>query len=122
MSDQLNATLVSILQGFQVTAVNALQFVQQQAPELVKEIIIWGAVSSIYYMWLGAFFIVVGAILFATDAFNRFDYIGPSMIGTVLFAIGILIVACNAYTYVQVIYAPKLYLIQYISGFLHGVR
>lgn len=99
----------------------AKDFVSEQAPELVREVLAWGFWS--HAIWaiacgLGVTLFVLVAIICAR-AFSKTDnddYVGGALVGMIgALIIGVFLV-CNVIDMFYVVIAPRVYLLEYLKG------
>lgn len=124
MDKQLSDALTEIIKAGKDGVVNMGLFVQQQAPDLAKEIISWGFWVSIAEIFIEAFVMYICFLGFnwskkasEDDDSNPFPFL-LCIFGGILFAI-MFVCFCNSIeTVIKCLVAPKLYLIDYVKDLL----
>lgn len=110
MNDALNNQLAEALKGAQAAGKDVYAFLQQQAPDLVEQLIRWEIWSSAYGLAFGAVLLTVGVIwLWAKWDEDQMPLaFFPLILGT--FVTGV-----NVYDLLKVLSAPKLVVLEYVS-------
>ena len=124
IKEELAKELLEILQLSKQGVMVSLEFVKVQAPELVRELILFGIVENgvIFGLWLGVFSLIMFCIYKLFKYSMSLDQ-GDKESG-VLFTVGIttftifvfaLLAIPPLITTLKAILAPRLYLIDYLS-------
>lgn len=125
----LEQALVEILQK----TVNALEagvdFLSAQIPDVIPQLLMWHALKSGIVFGLGVIGMIFAVVLFnkALVAFKKaktYDNEGPGF-GMFLSVIGGIIcflIAYNHLDWLQILVAPKLYLIEYAAELYKGMK
>ena len=109
---------------------NVKDFVLEQAPDICRQIVVFGFASHIAYIVIALIVMTISCVAFSKcskysldksmspdDAFGCF--LGACIAGC--FVIACFVSICNdAITLIKIIVAPKLYLIQYIMDLVHN--
>ena len=128
MDPTLEPYVKKLLDGGMKTAEDVASFIEKQTPELGREMITWGAVSASVWPILGLL-VIVGCVYlhkkFSQHAPNGYFGCGecnehpPGICGVIaLMLIGILMFALNIMDVVYPLVAPRLYILEKISGLI----
>ena len=121
LKEKAGAVLLELLQDF----TKAKEFAIEQAPEVVVELLNWHFYKSIMWsslgvvLMLGAFVMFLIWIKFACKPSPDFlpdEKEGPFGVILVFLSIGMTVCYANS-DWLQILIAPKLYLIEYVRGF-----
>jgi uncharacterized membrane protein YphA (DoxX/SURF4 family) len=107
--DELLKLLVDILK-------NTKDVVASQMPDILNQMLIYGAASATIWMWITGIIVVLCVIMIIIGSLTEEVEIIPiSFVIGIVFAINF---ACNAMTLYKINHAPKLYLLQEISSMI----
>lgn len=126
MKEELSDTLQDTLLGLINSATQAADFVASEIPEVLEQLLMWKMWEGVAFITLGVIFLTAGGRLMKpTEKGWRGDYKSSNqdefwgIFGTlgVVFGLGagIIIVMVNTVTVIQIIVAPKVYLIEYAA-------
>jgi hypothetical protein len=124
MNTTLEPYLKKLLDGGMKTAEEAVNFIEMQAPQLMHETIVWGAVSEMIAPLIGL--LLVGlAIIFhkflskwGTNGYYESDEF-PAVILTALFSFaGLTIFCCQIMDVLYPLIAPRVFLLEKISALI----
>lgn len=124
MNEQLSNTLAEILKAGKDGVVNMALFAQQQAPDLVRQIIAWGICSNLFECVVEVAVILIVWFIYKNWASNEFKENDNSLalmfmiVGVILFVIMFICFINSGECLVKCIVAPKLYLMDFIKGFI----
>lgn len=113
MNDNLNNQLAEALKGAQAAGKDVYAFLQQQAPDLVEQLIRWEIWSSVYGGVFGAVLVLIG-IVWMWARWEESD----SPASLFLMLPGLFMASVNAYNLIKVLNAPKLVVLEYITKML----
>ncbi len=110
----------------------SVDFVTEQAPDVMKQFLMWKFVASVIYASFTLLAIVTyGFIVFRVYKWEasescRGDFFATPMMGIIggmvcLFLIGVVVIP-NTMTAVEIKVAPKIYVIEYVAQALHPQR
>lgn len=116
MNDNLNNQLAEALKGAQAAGKDVYAFLQQQAPDLVEQLIRWEIWSSVYGIVFGAGAALLGLIWVWMNRDEEYMAIG-------LFPLtfGSFVAAIKAYNLIKVLSAPKLVVLENIADLIKKV-
>jgi membrane-bound ClpP family serine protease len=116
MNQELQNQIASLVEAAKQAGSDAATFIQEQAPELCQQIIAWETTIS----WVGVIgfglLMLLGLVLFFTSMLKDWDDAG--FVGAFTGLIGLIGLGFNLYNLVKVLTAPKLVLIEAITGLL----
>ena len=122
MTEELKTKACAMLIDLLNEAATAKEFLKGEVPEIAEQLISWHLTHSLLYFSLGVFMLLVAAILlgvaFKLRAWgsNTPEYsIHLSLLSTIPCVVGAL-VCISSLSWLQIIIAPKLYLLEYIRG------
>ena len=121
MNDQLSSALVDVIKAGKNGVVNIALFVQQQAPDLAKQIISWGLWSNLFEVFIEftTIYICIKLLLWAVKEDG--DMIDNPLAGCakggsiLLFVIMFISFFNSGEGFVKCLVSPKLYLIEYVK-------
>lgn len=124
MNEQLSSELVDIIKGAKDGVVNIALFVQQQAPELTKQVIAWGIWSSAFELFIESItiFICIKIILWSLKQSG--DIIDNPLAGVakaasiLMFVVMFICFFGSGEEFFKCLVAPKLYLIEYVKSIM----
>lgn len=122
MNDQLQKALAAILAKATQGVETGAAFLQAELPEVVRQLLMWEAISSAISFCFGVAMIVAAVLILKrlirvmksnprTDWDDYPGYIIPSIL---LSAFGLMWAACSL-TWLKILVAPKLFLIEYAA-------
>lgn len=95
-------------------------FVKEQAPDVVQQILSFGAITHTVGIALGATIILIGAILGAVGFVNRDEYYGAhpllTLVFPLVFSLGLGVVACNYLELRKIEIAPKVFILEKLNN------
>jgi hypothetical protein len=121
MNEQLSNALVDVIKAGKDGVVNLALFAQQQAPDLVRQIVSWGLFSNIFECIIEVTTVIVIWLLFKNWAANDFkENDNPlalmfMILGSILFVIMFICFVNSGETVIKCLVSPKLYLIDYVK-------
>jgi len=122
MNEQLQAALLSILNSTISAATVAKDFLLAEIPEVIRQLLIWKAVESGIWFGLGvvltalSVFVLTKAVKFWKAGYEKMDAAMFCSVATVLSGgCGICFTFTNL-TWLKILIAPKLYLIEYAAS------
>lgn len=132
--NETDKQLAEILKKGLETAEKTGNFIVEQAPDLIRQLLIWKTVEYSVYVIIGISLIVYFyrwtkkvAKKIKENEDNFEDYFADSIaniliaIGQLTFLIiGMLLIAENLQDLIQIVFAPKIYLIEYSAKLLGG--
>lgn len=130
MNDELQKSLAIILQKTTAAATAGVDFLSEQLPDVIRQLLLWNAVRSAMFFLL--FFLVAMALIIISAKAWRFsssyipkdfgdDTAGWSRFGGCLagvFSVLFFVLAICNMEWMQIWLAPKLYLIEYTARIL----
>jgi hypothetical protein len=128
MNTTLEPYVKKLLDGGMKTAEDVASFIEKQTPELGREMITWGAISASVWPILGL--LLIAGCVYLHKKFGQHAPEGyydcgkygdhpPGISGVgVLMLIGILMFALNILDVVYPLVAPRLYILEKISGLI----
>jgi hypothetical protein len=128
LQSSLQSNLVSTVNDAIAAGRDAVSFTYEQAPLVVKEVLTYNGICSGLYMLLGALVMYGGyrVIKWARKSYNDYDGSGSvppdisvlgGMFGGVFpMVIGVAMLFINLTVLLQIVFAPRLYLIEYIAN------
>lgn len=117
MDNILQEKLTEILELGQVGVLQAVEVLKTQAPEIVRQFMLFETISASAGIFLGIVFLIIGIIALLHlnkvewDLDENREYIAL-LIGISGSGIGIIITMCNGYALTKIFIAPNLYIIQ----------
>lgn len=118
MNEQAQKIMLDLLKKASDGIDSAVSFSQAQIPDVVHQLLMWNAISSISVQLLCLFIIAV-CILICVKA-HKGDYnlfiISLSLFSTIIFAS--LCVLFSSFDWLKIWVAPKLYLIEYAASLM----
>lgn len=128
MSTALESVLVETIKKATTTAETATQFVLEQAPEVVQQLVTWKIAANLASTLLDIVVIVIliKLVLSLVKIFNqsvRDGNPGPffgiffGSVGVIIIGLGIRV---SIFTLLQLTIAPKIWLIEYAANLLQG--
>jgi hypothetical protein len=124
MNEQLSSIIADVIKATKDGVVNIALFVQQQAPDLAKQIVSWGLWSSISEAFLNVITMVIIYKIWKHWAIVKWnENEEPTamvfmVIGGIIFIIMFICVWVNVEEIIKCLVAPKLYLIEYIKNLI----
>lgn len=124
MNETLAPYIKKLLDGGMKTAEEVTKFVETQAPELGKEIIIWGAFSEIVAPLLGLSLVLSAFVLHTKCKNYKFYYASDSgdpplaIIPVFMLVGGAILFVVQIIDVIYPILAPRLYMLQKISSLI----
>ncbi len=125
MNEQLSKSLTELIDFTKLGVLEGLNAVKEQMPELVNQILVWGIVQSCLGLVISITFMYFYVKFIKKIQNNDNDDCSDEqeacfmIIGTILFIIAIVIAICTVFEIFQIIFAPNLYLIQYMSNLIN---
>lgn len=116
-TEYLQRQLVDMIELAKSTGTNAVEFVQAQAPDLVRQIIVWEIVSDVALILMCITIMLVLYKLTSKGVKNDWESLpfiigfGDIVIGVASFATLIM----SAGGLIKAVFAPKLFLIEYVA-------
>ena len=130
--NEIDKQLAEILKKGLETAEKTGNFIVEQAPDLIKQLLIWKTVEYSIYVIMGISLIIYfyrwtkkvsKEIKENEDDFE--DYLMGSVsnifiaIGQMtILIVGVLLISENLHSLIQIVFAPKIYLIEYTANLL----
>lgn len=124
MNETLKPYVEKLLNGGMKTAEEVLKFVEVQTPELMNEILIWGAVSEISAPIIGVVMVVLAFIMHFSLKKEKEYYEGsgegpPIFLATLIgWAVGSILFLVQIFDVLYPLIAPRLYILEKISTFI----
>jgi len=117
MNEQLQTALLMILNGTISAATAAKDFLLAEMPDVLRQLLVWKAAEA----GVIALALLIGAsLVFAAWWKNRkwcLEELGPLNLFPGMLIFGLLFAAlCNLLTVLQILLAPKIYLIEYAAS------
>lgn len=123
MNPSLEPYIKKLLDGGMKTAEEVANFVEIQAPELGREMIVWGAISNSLVPFIGLIMIVFGILFY--KKFKNSDWMyecslhPPGMLVTIFSCgIGFIMFCVNIMSAIFPLVAPRLYILEKISSLI----
>jgi hypothetical protein len=122
MNEQLQQALLAILTQT-VDAVKAgTTFLMAQLPDVIQQLLIWKATQSA--IWCGFWLLMSVIILLIIRHYWKpreyydgyWDTLGPFGIFPFIFCLNFAMIAMTNYEWLQILIAPKIYLIEYAAS------
>lgn len=122
MNLELQKELVNIMQDSHNGIIKGIYSVQQQAPELVNQILKYGVYKNILDLIISTIFgfIFLKLALKSKKEENYYDsdLIKPFLVYWILFCISIISIIGDIINLIQIYIAPKLFLLEYVKEFI----
>lgn len=125
MNETLKPYVEKLLNGGMKTAEEILKFVEMQTPELMNEMLLWGAVSEIAAPIIGILMIVFGFIIHYklknTESYYEVDCVSEPpifMFTVILWFGGLLLFFVQIFDVLYPLIAPRFYILEKISTFI----
>lgn len=128
MNEQFKAKLLEWMSGLEKAGVAAVEFSKNELPDLFKQITVFGAYKHGFWLGVGVFIWLLMAVAFtwaySVCARNKDGKVDENVIGPIAamcffgFLIGLIFVACNVSDFIMAVWAPKLYIIEYMKDFI----
>lgn len=121
MNEKLQEALAKILEKTTKGVEGSIELLSGELPELINQILIWYALESFIWFSIGAAGLVAFKVKFkAISAYRESvdDYdlsYGASYAGQVAWIIISTTLTLSNYTWIKILVAPKLYLIEYAA-------
>lgn len=133
MNDELQKALAAILQKTTAAATAGVDFLSEQLPDVVRQLLVWHAVKSAVFcvLYLVLMAACIQAARRAWQAWMTFAYSEHNsgkelrFLGLVVAVLGVLFWAFSAadsLEWLQILLAPKLYLVEYTAAILKGSK
>ena len=122
MKEEILAQVVPLVELTKHGILKAVEILQREAPEVVREILAWGIVSSLIPFVVG-FIVFVLACWGVVHVCRHSDDFGDDT-GAGIFFMSLVVaglsfaIMCNASAWIKVLVAPRLYLIEYFSSLI----
>ena len=126
LQSSLQSNLVSTVNDAIAAGRDAVSFTYEQAPLVVKEVLTYNGICAGFGMVCGALVVFGGykVIKWAIKKFNDDDdkltpdipIMAGMFAGVFPAGIGVAVFICNLLTLMQILFAPRLYLIEYIAN------
>lgn len=116
-SEYLQRQLIDMVELAKHSGTNAVEFVQAQAPDVVRQVLVWGMAEAITVMVFSLLFLLFCFFLTRKAIKDEWDEV-PIIIGIldVVGGIFVTVVFISAtMDLVKILVAPKLYLLQYMA-------
>ena len=125
MDKELSSALVDVIKAGKDWVINLALFVQQQAPDLARQIVKWGLWSNLFEVFIELFsiFAVLKSYQWALAKVKEDKYDSDNPLYWIIFIIGgifaIIMFVCfinSGETFIKCLVSPKLYLIEYVKN------
>jgi hypothetical protein len=118
MDKELLAQILPIVEKTKEGILKGVEVAQEQMPELIEQIIRWHFVRSLMVFIVGLIFAIgIPIACYWTNKEHNLD--GVPYIGLILMFVPFMIWdLANGFVWLQILIAPKLFLIEYISSLL----
>jgi hypothetical protein len=117
----LQQRLDSILSFIETSAKQGVAFAQEQTPELVQQLLAWKLAENTLEAIVSfvAFFGIIAALRKFPVLYRDDDILPPGLMGWIfVFVILLLVFVAAVSNVLQILIAPKIYLIEYAASFL----
>lgn len=125
MNDELNTALAELIYKATAGVEDAVGFLSAELPDVINQLLTWKLIESLLGFGLGVLFLIVPYLVYRLirklcgyDELPEYmqDNINiPALVFIpVLFIVGVIVASCNL-TWLQILIAPKLFLIEYAS-------
>lgn len=123
MNKELLDQLLPIAEKAKEGVFGAVEFLEQQAPEVINELLWWKGITS--FLWWAA--AVVFIVVYAVCAKRLWEWIDKqndtdaTMVGLILSAVTLIPAAISLFVntaWLQILIAPRLYIIEYVGKLL----
>lgn len=131
MNEQLQQALASILTKTTQAVESSINFLSEQLPDVVRQLLMWQFTYHLVKFCLGVILCAVGGIVIykvnqaiqklmkeSPHAGNDFLYVTLSVVGILFFVV--VYVSCINLTWLKIWLAPKIYLIEYAATLVKG--
>ena len=130
--NETDKQLAEILKKGLETAEKTGNFIVEQSPDLIKQLLIWKTVEYSIYVIMGISLIIYfyrWTKKVAKEIKEKEGYFGDYFLGSFanflitigqisVLIIGIILIAENLHSLIQIVFAPKIYLIEYTAQHL----
>lgn len=114
--------LAQILQKAIDVATTGGDFIAGQIPDVIKQLLLFNAISSAFWSIIGliGFYITRKLFIWAVDLFkNEEDYFPAFFVPAATLVISCVIFLTNFTRFMKIELAPKLYLLEYAASLMH---
>jgi hypothetical protein len=124
--DYLNRQLIDAIELAKSTGTNAVDFVKEQAPDVVNQLILWEIWFHGLWVVVGLILLLVGAV-FSVKLWKKFSvtrypndgaYFGFGFVATIVAVGGAVLLFVNTPLMLKPIVAPKVWLIEYVANLI----
>ena len=117
-NETLESAVIGIIEKATTGIDKATDFLSAELPDVVNQLLAWNTFSSSIWFAIGCFIILAG-LIFPIVVFIRSDdnelKHAALWVGLVVVIIGAVFAACNM-DWLQIMIAPKVWLIEYAAG------
>ena len=122
MNNELQSLLIEDIKKANGVVSKAIDLAQQQGPELIREFLVWNAwkygilcftgLASLIVCWF-----VIRRIQKMDDR-DRYNIVWEPIVAVTAFIAGTVLVLNNFLTFVQVLVAPRIFLLDYVTSLI----
>jgi len=120
MNEELKQQAQEALGIFIKDVLSAKEFVVDQAPDIIQQVLTWGVYDAWLGIGIGISLTIIAIALFCMSWFSDGEFLQPMGIvfGSIIGFIAFLFISLNISQLVKVKSAPKVYLIEYAVGLM----
>lgn len=124
MNDQLQQALLAVLQSTVDAATAAKNFLVAEVPDVIHQLLVWKALQSGIWFSISMLFLAI-ALWSIFRAWRRFviEEMDPAMGYAILGVLtGVTALCCLDLAWLQILVAPKIYLIEYAAHLARSMK